>query len=420
MPLDPARLSRRPSELPPLRPLQRALRDTTEWLVRECAGVNRRAPDSRAEWWLAPAVAVMHGIAPLLSSRSWQSAPPGWRPFLQAQHDHTAARHFRLIALLQQIDHEARRAGLVVQALKGAALHELQIYTPGMRPMADIDLLVRPSDLEHASQLVRLLGYQVVYDTRRERTFAPPQAATFNPLGEHRDNPVKIELHTHIAESLPVRKIDITAALALPPAEAGLHHYASLSALMLHLLLHAAGNMRAHALRFIQLQDIAALSPRLGVGEWEAVLEERGTPRWWLYAPLAMVERYYGGSIPRWVVQRAASSCPAMLRFAADRHTLSHVSLSRLRMTFFAGFEWCRSASDGLRFISNRTWPSAQTRKEMAAHVASHAWASRSDWYRASLPRRAMRWLLRRPGRVATLSLLQAARLAEPSLLMPE
>ncbi len=420
MPLDPAHPSRCPRELPPLRTLQRALRDTTEWLAHECAGQNCGAPGAHAEWWLASAVAVMHGIAPLLSFRPWHSAPLGWQPFLQAQRDHTAARHLRLIALLQQIDQRARRAGLVVQALKGAALHELQIYTPGMRPMADIDLLIRPSDLQRASQLMQQLGYRVLYDSRRERTFAPQQTATFNPLGEHRDNPVKVELHTRIAERLPVREIDITVALTSSADEPGLHYYASLSALMLHLLLHAAGNMRAHALRFIQLQDIAQLSPRLSDGDWGCVLENRRTPCWWLYAPLMMVERYHGGTIPRWVMQRAASTCPAMLRYTADRHTLSDVSLSRLRMTFFAGFEWCRSAPDSLRFITNRTWPSAQTRREMAAYVASHAWASRSDWYRASTPGRAMRWVLRRPARVATLSLLQAARLAEPSLLTPE
>jgi hypothetical protein len=423
MPLDPAHPSRRPRELPALRPLQRALRATTEWLARECACLNSGAPGApgaSAEWWLASAVATMHGIAPLLSFRPWHSAPPGWQPFLQAQRDHTAARHLRLIALLEQIDQQARRAGLVVQALKGAALHQLQIYTPGMRPMADIDLLIRPSDLERASQLVQLLGYRVLYDSRRERTFAPPQAATFNPLGEHRDNPVKIELHTRIAERLPVREVDITAALTLSAAEPGLHYYASLPPLMLHLLLHAAGNMRAHALRFVQLQDIAQLAPRLTDGDWERVLANRTTPRWWLHAPLTIVERYHGAAIPRWVMQQAASTCPAMLRYAADRHTLSDVSLSRLRMTFFAGFEWCRSAPDSLRFVTNRTWPSAQTRREMAEYVASHAWASRSDWYRASLPARAVHWVLRRPARVATLSLLHAARLAEPSLLAPE
>ena len=362
----------------------------------------------------------MHGIAPLLSSRPWHSAPPGWQPYLRAQRDHTAARHFRLAAMLQKLDQAARRAGLVIQALKGAALHEVQLYAPGMRPMADIDLLLRPCDLERASQLLQPLGYRVVYDSRRERTFAPAQAGSFHPLGEHRDNPVKIELHTHIAERLPVREVDITTELALPAAEPGLHYYASLPALMLHLLLHAAGNMRAHALRFIQLHDIAALSPRLTDGEWACVIEGHRARRWWLYAPLAMIERYHGGSIPRWVMQWAASSCPAMLRYAADRHTLSDVSLSRLRMTFFAGFEWSRSARDGLRFVTNRAWPSAQTRKETAAYVAAHAWASHSDWYRASPPRRALRWIVRRPVRVATLSLLQAACITEHSFRLPE
>ena len=42
---------------------------------------------------------------------------------------------------------------------------------------------------------------------------------------------------------------------------------------MRHLLLHAAGNMRAHALRLVQLHDIALLAPRLDAAAWERLLD---------------------------------------------------------------------------------------------------------------------------------------------------
>ena len=44
---------------------------------------------------------------------------------------------------------------------------------------------------------------------------------------------------------------------------------------MMHLLLHAAGNMRARALRLIQLHDIARLAQAFGSGDWKELLAAR-------------------------------------------------------------------------------------------------------------------------------------------------
>jgi len=41
---------------------------------------------------------------------------------------------------------------------------------------------------------------------------------------------------------------------------------------MRHLLLHAAGNIRARALRQMQLHDIALLAPRMKASDWSELL----------------------------------------------------------------------------------------------------------------------------------------------------
>ena len=46
-------------------------------------------------------------------------------------------------------------------ALKGAALHELHVYAPGERPMADVDLLVSESSLA-ASVAMLLIGRRLI------------------------------------------------------------------------------------------------------------------------------------------------------------------------------------------------------------------------------------------------------------------
>ncbi len=110
------------------------------------------------------------------------------------------------------------------------------------------------------------IGYVEAFTTHRHRVYEPRDKRAPRGFGEHVDNPLKIEVHTVVAEALPVRKVDITARLWPGRSEAGLNAYPDLAALLLHLLLHAAGNMRAHALRQIQLHDIAAVAPLLCAG----------------------------------------------------------------------------------------------------------------------------------------------------------
>ncbi|MHC5115159.1 MAG: nucleotidyltransferase domain-containing protein [Planctomycetota bacterium] len=70
----------------------------------------------------------------------------------------TALRNVRLMHALERIARPFERAGIPLMALKGAVLH-LQLHDdPGERPMADLDLLVRPSDLDAAVELLAELG----------------------------------------------------------------------------------------------------------------------------------------------------------------------------------------------------------------------------------------------------------------------
>jgi hypothetical protein len=398
--------------------LQRVLRIVTERLVQDCATPGAAAPEwDSLHWQVAPVVAAMHGISPLLSRRIPAATPAAWREFLQQQSEHTFLRHRKIAALCEKIHRQAVESRLAAVALKGVALHQLGLYQPGERPMADVDLLVRPCDETAAIGLIDSLGYRELYSSRRERTFGPLETAASNSVGEHRDNPVKLELHTHIAERLPLRPVDITEAL-LPAADAaGLDSYASPGALMLHLLLHAAGSMRAHSVRFIQLTDIAALAPRLDEQQWRVALcDAHGAGAWWIYPPLALVARYYASSIPAQVLRQAAKACPKLLRRVARGRTVSEVSQSRLRMTFFMGFEWCRTPADAIGFVRDRALPTAETRQEQAGYAAHHAWAANNSWYRASAPKRALRWLFTRPARLATLHALRAVQEGQPEI----
>ena len=163
--------------LPPLRIVRHGLRRITEAFAAELAGPGRATPAwSELEWRLATAVAVVHGVSPLLCHCcAWKHE--SWRRFVESQRDHVELRHRRIAALLQRIDAGARAAGLAVVPLKGSALHALGIYTPGERPMADIDLLVREDDAVAATELLQRLGYVESFAQWKHRVFKPPPAS---------------------------------------------------------------------------------------------------------------------------------------------------------------------------------------------------------------------------------------------------
>jgi hypothetical protein len=397
--------------LPSLAILDRILRETTERLAAECARPTAQAPDwSEFHWCVARAVAAMQGISPLLSEKLLWHGPETWRRFLVEQRQHTLLRHQRIVDLTRQIDAQARAAGIAIVALKGAALHERGVYHPGIRPMADIDLLVKECDAAAAANVLETLGYREWYSTWRERTFKPQGQGRPACFGESTDADVKIELHTRIAERLPVREACISALLLPEAAAAGLRYYRSDAALMTHLLLHAAGNIRSRSLRLIQLNDISALAGRLDANGWAEVLGLGGRTRaWWSFPPLVLTAHYYPGTIPPSVLARASADCPRVLRYVSRRQRLTDVSLSHLRIDFCPGSEWCRSLSELLRYMRARTFPSRETQAEVRTCETTQPWAWNSPWTSSSRARRVAVWLLSRPARVPTMWSIRTA-----------
>ncbi|HEY4294044.1 nucleotidyltransferase family protein [Luteibacter sp.] len=394
---------------PPLKLVRRGLHDTTEILAAELALALPGTDMPRwteLEWRLATAAAVAHGISPLLCRFStWQR--PAWRRFLVEQRGHVAQRHERIATLLQHIDAAARTAGLPLMALKGAALHALGLYAPGDRPMADIDLLVDEVHADATAGLLASLGYEASFAQWKHRVFKPAGVVPVTGLGEHRDTPVNIELHTRIHERLPVATVDITAQVRSHEAPPGINAYPSMGALMSHLLLHAAGNICGRSLRLIHLNDIALLASRMAPADWEP-LWEADAP-WWALPPLGLVARYYQGAVPKAVLARLERDCPPLLRAFARRQTLTSLSCSNLWLNALPGLEWSRSPGDAVRYLKNRLRPTQESVKERADMVRTQAWLQGQDWVTLGHRRRLLTWLTRPVPRMDTLYVVRKA-----------
>jgi len=398
--------------LPPLKIVKAGLRRTTEALAAQLASPQTGTPTpdwSEVEWQLATAVAAAHGVSALLCNTStWEN--PRWRLFLQQQREHTARRYERIAALLERIDSEARAAGLAIVPMKGSALHALGIYLPGERPMADIDLLVRGRDAEAAMAVLEELGYVASYDTWKHRVFKPASGKLASGLGEHRDNPITIELHTHVQERLPVATVDISRCIFPVAAVPGLNPYPLTSALMSHLLLHTGGNIRGRSVRLLHLNDIARLAKRMTGSDWNSLWDLHGAESpWWALPALYLTARYYRNCVPEPVLSRLARDCPAVLRMVSRNQTLTAASCSALWTPALPGIEWSRSVGEAARYVRNRFIPGHEAIKERAAQMRTQEWMQGHAQYRS---RRANMLLARLMGPIPRMDTLDALRRA--------
>ncbi len=398
--------------IPRLSALQAALRKITEGLAQELGSPTQRVPDwSDFEWTVARAVAAIHGVSPLLSRALRWQGPAEWLKFLENQRAHTALRHGRIEGLLRLIDHRTREAGIAAVALKGVALHALDIYCAGERPMADVDLLVRPQDAREAVKVLEGLGYSESGASWKERVFTPIDHQDSNALGEHAGNDIKIELHDRICERLPWRVTDISELIQPAEPLPGCHGYPSKASLMSHLVLHAAGAMAFQSLRLLHLHDLSRLSTRMTRGDWEQFLDSRHLvgKLWWAFPPLEMTSRYFPSTISPEVLSAVAADCPYWLQLASRRRSLCDVSLSHLWVDAFPGIEWAQSVGELVEYTASRLRPSAAHLGQREQTAKTETWASQDQWVRLSQGRRILRWVTSRQTRPATMHAIRAA-----------
>ncbi len=259
-------------------------------------------------------------------------------------------------------------------------------------------------------KLLQGLGYVESFVAWKHRVFKPATGQPAAGLGEHRDTPVNIELHTRIQERLPVSAIDITGRIYPREPVPGLNPYPSNGALMNHLLLHAAGNICGRSLRLLHLNDIALLATRMNAGDWNVLLDEHAADApWWALPPLRLVARYYPGAIPDVVLVRLERNCPPLLRAISRHQTLTQVSCSDLWLHALAGIEWSRSLREIGHYVRNRVKPPQEAVRERADMVRTQLWLQGQGWVRQNQGRRILTLLTRHVPRMDTLYVVRAA-----------
>jgi hypothetical protein len=289
------------------------------------------------DWPALVELAVREGTAPLLRSHLHRLDLLDRLPTLARRRLTEVARSvWAANAVLARHWGEAtaalRQAGVATLTLKGMALANVVYAEPGLRPMADVDLLVRPTEHAIALATLRALGYRT-----------PGEGADL--LGESRSfaelvrDGTRIDLHWHAARYLRfegVVEVDheglwSRARPLLTPEGQSL--MLSPEDLLLHLVLHLT--LGSDFARVLWYADIDAVVRRLRAElDWDLLVKE--ADRWRVRTltgwTLGVVARSFDTPLPsrlldrlgrgRWrraaVAERIGATAPPSLAGALD------------------------------------------------------------------------------------------------------
>lgn len=233
-----------------------------------------RQPDF--SWDEVRKLADQERIGPLLyeAVRGRAVVPDGLEREWQVAQRITAARNTLLLAELERAIAKLADAEIPVIPLKGAALIDTLYGNAALRPMLDLDMLVRQEQAQHATDLLVQLGYTpavvephkgALLDYENEIMLVKTSGPQF-----------LLELHWSLIDSpYYQRQIDMrwfweTARGARVGRTAT--HVLGIEAMLLHLCAHCALHHSGQGL--LWLHDIAALLHANQASiEWERVLE---------------------------------------------------------------------------------------------------------------------------------------------------
>jgi hypothetical protein len=271
-------------------------RDELQYLEHELVSVG-------INWNYITAIAYQHGIAPLIYcnlrlNKPDNSLSKSSMDALKRSYYSNSVRNELLYKELNKILSALQDMGIKVIVLKGAALAEIVYRNRALRPMSDVDLLVRKEDLSWVEDKLVEMAYQL-YEHHRSREWLKEH---YYHLVFIKNDTTPIEIHWHIDRPSRPFTIDIEGMWkrAVPANIAGVEALVlSPEDLLLHLCLHTCKHKLTGGLR--PFCDIAATvrhyGPHIDWGQIQARSQQwRVTP--YVYLPLYLAKDLAGAAVP--------------------------------------------------------------------------------------------------------------------------
>lgn len=249
---------------------------------------NSPSPLSATAWHALADTAIAHGLGGLwlqhcrAAADSLQAPPTDVIQRLQQVATATAANNLNAMAQVAPLLEACRRNGVRVMLLKGAVLNSITYDRPDLRPMTDIDWLIRPQDVEPTVNLLEANGCQAGADLVRGDFFPK----FYYEREFFRPGPVPLRIDLHARPFRPLRLARLTPddalwtnalSLAIGDTETCMPAPA---AMLIHLAAHAAFHGCGRLLWLYDMHRCATQPPR--DIDWELLLAL--TRRWHLTA----------------------------------------------------------------------------------------------------------------------------------------
>ena len=186
-----------------------------------------------------------HRFLPLLAHALrecglWGALPPDVAQQLKTAGQHHTRRALLAQRAMVQLHDILQENGIFHVFLKGAYLAQFAYPQPGLRPMRDIDVVIKPNDLPKAHDLLVTLGYTSPADVDGMVEAFIAQAKHLPGLRTP-DGTVSVELHAHVdAPGGPLAGLDAFACPIHRPLAGRMLPFMGLQDMLVHLCVHAA------------------------------------------------------------------------------------------------------------------------------------------------------------------------------------
>ena len=293
---------------------------------------------SDADWDAVGVYALATGLGPLLAHTAGESLPPMLAARLRLAGRRTAGRNQTLLAALADLLAACCAGGFPVIVLKGAYLAP-QVYRDlSLRGMSDVDMLLRPGDLQRFQAVLDQHGYEGKYThpdsgpgvVKHEWTYrhGADTASVTNPYLSTSES-FQVEPHTSLSERWFGLQLDFREdvwdraapwelggqpALALDPVDT-----------LLHVAVHVVFHLIMGKPALVQLYDIRQLleaNPDLPF----AALRERARGQHasaHVLAALRLAQQAYAAPVPSHWLDALASDSPSSQRRQAEGLSLA-------------------------------------------------------------------------------------------------
>lgn len=334
-----------------------------------------------ANWEDLAVRAIVFGLAPQVHHRLGEldiRIPPRALAKLAVTHQAQAQRNQAIYAQLDEALDAFASQNITPIALKGVHLAAHYYAEPALRPMNDIDLLFKVTELPVVESILTDLGYGGKHKSaelgpgitkhtstflRHSATAAPAPTTTPNPYLSAQSERM-IEPHTSLEESWFGLKVDITPGLRqrAVPAQLGQHECLVLAHedLLLHICVHFCFHLIMGAPSMVQFSDILAVTQARST-DWPIFCKRacslRAAP--YTLAALTLAQKLLAAPIPAFVLSELAQHTPRPLRARIAQLGLADI-LSRTQQK-------------PLTSLGQRLWRGWQDRAETAR------WAT--DWH---------------------------------------